>query len=181
MSLRYKFKKAGQILSALSPDERTTLEKICSDIQHAENHLLKAARVILDDCGRRCQGLCCRNIHIDDIMTLLDCVHILATAPTIETQINEALTKEGLHSADCIFLKDGIGPCIFPAPSRPEKCIVSFCHGDGIVANEIRQVRTRFNRLAWFIHSQKLRAIIRFFLGNNLADKNDRSLKRPVS
>jgi hypothetical protein len=181
MSLRYKFKKAGQVLARLRPNERVTLEHISGDIQRAESRLFEAAQVILDDCGRRCRGLCCRNIHIDDIMTLLDCVHILVTAPTIETQINEALTREGLHSADCIFLKDGIGPCIFPALSRPEKCIVSFCHGDGIVAAEIRHVRKTFNRLAWFIQSQKLRTIRRFLLGNNMAGKADKSLNRPVA
>jgi hypothetical protein len=162
MSLRYKFKTAGNIVSGLRPAERITLGNICGEIQTAENRLLKAAQKILDDCGRRCRGLCCCNIHIDDIMTLLDCVHIMATAPATAPLIDEALVKEGLYSADCIFLKKGTGPCIFPSDSRPEKCIVSFCRGDEQVAAEIRQVRRSFNRLARFIYVQRLRAAMRF-------------------
>ena len=180
MSLRYKFNKAGQILSRLSPDERAAVEHICGNIQHAENRLLEAAQVILDDCGRRCQGLCCRNIHIDDIMTLLDCVHILVTAPTIDKDVKEALTREGLHSADCIFLKNGAGPCMFPAPSRPEKCIVSFCNGDGIVASEVRSVRKGFNRLARFIHVQSMHTMVRYLFGWLPGGKTGRSPKHPV-
>jgi len=130
MSLRYKFKTAGNIVTGLNPEEQSKLGKICGDIQTAENHLLEAAQEILEDCGRKCRGLCCRNIHIDDIMTLLDCVHIMATAPAMAPLIDAALGKEDLYSADCIFLKKGTGPCIFPSDSRPEKCIVSFCRDD---------------------------------------------------
>jgi hypothetical protein len=180
MSLRYKFRKAGKIIQGLRPEERVTLGNICCDIQQAEKDLLKAAEDILNDCGKRCRGLCCRNIHIDDIMTLLDCVHILATVPRIQADVDEALTREALHSADCIFLKNGSGPCIFPAEARPEKCILSFCHGDGIVASEMRHVRKRFNRLARFIQFQKPRAVIRFLLGRVTAAKVGRSLNGPA-
>ncbi len=162
MSLRYKFKTAGRIVKGLNPEEQVKLGKICGDIQTAENHLLESAQEILEECGRKCRGLCCRNIHIDDIMTLLDCVHIMATTPAMAPLINETLVKEGLYSADCIFLERGTGPCIFPSDSRPEKCIVSFCRDDEQVATEIRQVRKSFNRLARFIHLLRLRAAIRF-------------------
>jgi len=181
MSLKYKFRKAARIIQGLRPEERITLGNICCDIQQAEKHLLKAAEDILRDCGKRCRGLCCRNIHIDDIMTLLDCVHILATVPTIQTEIDEALTREALYSADCIFLKNGTGPCIFPAEARPEKCILSFCHGDGVVASEMRQVRKRFNRLARFIQFQKPRAVIRFLFGRLTAGKARGSLGGPAT
>ena len=180
MSLKYKFKKATKIIQGLRLEERVTLGNICCDIQQAEKHLLEAAEDILNDCGKRCRGLCCRNIHIDDIMTLLDCVHILATVPTIQAEIDEALRREALYSADCIFLKNGSGPCIFPAVARPEKCILSFCHGDGIVANEMRHVRKRFNRLARFIQFQKPRAVIRFLFGRFKAGKACGSLNGPA-
>ncbi len=171
MSLRYKFKTAGNIIRGLSPGERMKLGSICGDIQTVEKQLLEAAQGILDDCGRKCRGLCCRNIHIDDIMTLLDCVHIMATAPAMAAPINEALVKEGLYSADCIFLQKGAGPCMFPPASRPEKCIVSFCRGDGQVAAEIRQVRKSFNRLARFIYLQRLRAAMRFLFSSGALEK----------
>jgi hypothetical protein len=161
----YKFKKASRMLAGLDDGERAVLDTICSDIRIAERDLLEAAQDILNDCGRKCRGLCCRNIHIDDIMTLLDCVHILATAPQMQAQVDTALKCEGLYSADCIFLNNGVGPCIFPDEVRPEKCIVSFCRGDGIVAAEIRQVRKGFNRLARFILLRKPRAVMRFLSG----------------
>lgn len=167
MSLRYKFKQADKLIAGLNPGERIRLGDLCRHIQRAETHLLKAAEDILNDCGKRCQGLCCRNIHIDDIMTLLDCIHIVATAAAVRPAIDEALIREGLYSADCIFLKGGVGPCLFPSDARPEKCILSFCRGDGIVGAEMRQVRKSFNRLARFIYFQKPRAVMRFLFASS--------------
>ena len=62
-----------------------------------------------------------------------------------------------------------------------KKCIVSFCHGDGIVAAEIRQVRKHFNRLARFIQFQKPRAALRFLFGGGLAGKVRKAIKGPVN
>jgi len=171
MSMRYKFKAAENVITGLNPGEQARLGNICSEIQTAENLLLEAAQEILDDCGRKCRGLCCRNIHIDDIITLLDCVHILATAPAIHPLINETLVKEGLYSADCIFLKGGTGPCLFPSDARPEKCIVSFCRGDERVAGEIRAVRKSFNRLSRFIYLRRLRAAMHFLFSSGALGK----------
>jgi hypothetical protein len=164
MSLRYKFKKADQIITGLNPAERMRLHNICQDIRRAENRLIEAAETILNNCAMRCQGLCCRNIQIDDIMTLLDCIHILETEPTLRRAIDQAVVQEGLYSNDCIFLKEGVGPCLFPSDARPEKCILSFCRGDEIVAAELRQVRKGFNRLAGFVYFQKPRAVMRWLL-----------------
>ena len=171
MSLRYKFRKADNLIAGLSPDERVALDDICSTIRRVEKHFLNAAQTILNDCGARCQGLCCRNIHIDDIMTLLDCVHIRVTAPGIRTAVDAALDREGPFSADCIFLTQGVGPCIFPSDARPEKCLLSFCHGDEIVAAEARQVRKSFTRLARFIFWRKPRAVKRFFVKKIFVDR----------
>jgi hypothetical protein len=58
---------------------------------------------------------------------------------------------EPLFTADCMFLKGGIGPCLFPDGVRPEKCVLSFCGDDAPIAANIRSVHRGFVRLHRFL------------------------------
>ena len=164
MGLRYKFKKAQEIIERSGNKDLIAIKRICEEIQRAQNELLEEAKDILKYCNDRCQGLCCRNIYPDDIITLADFVYILAMESSVRDEISECLKKETLFSSSCIFLQSGEGPCIFPSDLRPEMCIISFCGGDTTIKKEINMVRSKFNKLIRFILLRKPRALKDFLL-----------------
>lgn len=165
MSLAYKFRKAAQIIDALDPRERTALEAICGDIQRAQVRLLQQAQGVLRMCIEQCQGLCCRNVYPDDLITLADCVYVLVADPLRKQHLIQCLQHESMFSADCLFLENGVGPCLFPSDSRPEKCLITFCGDDRPVKPAIRVVRSHFSRLTRFIMWRKPRALKNRILG----------------
>ena len=160
MSLAYKYRKARAIIGRLNHDELEKLQTICESIQQAEKRLKDVAKDAFTYCYAQCQGLCCRNIQPDAILTLTDFVYALALNPALVDGIAQCLKNESLYTADCIFLADGEGPCLFSPSLMPETCIASFCSDHPKVNREVRNVRTRFRQLAWFI---QWRAIKRFF------------------
>jgi len=168
MGLKYKFKKAQEIIEKTGNQDLIALRRICEEIQKVQNNLLEEAKDLLKYCENRCQGLCCRNIYPDDIITLADFVYILAMESSVESsvrdEISECLKKETLFSSSCIFLKRGEGPCIFPSNLRPEKCITSFCGGDTTIKKEINMVGSKFSKLIRFILLRKPRALKDFLL-----------------
>lgn len=99
--------------------------------------------------------MCCRNIHVSSIITRLDFVFILCLNRAILPQIQSAARQEDLFSADCIFLKDQVGPCMFEHNMKPERCVLSFCMDAHPLNNEIKAVRSGFNRLYRFIVLRK--------------------------
>jgi len=157
MGLSYKFKKAREIIERSSDKDLIAVKGICDEIQSAQKKLLEEAKGLLKYCNDRCQGLCCRNICPDEIITLEDFVYILTMEESVGDEISECLKKETLFSSRCIFLKMGEGPCIFPSDLRPETCITSFCGGDEIVKKEINMVGKKFNKLIRFILLRKPR------------------------
>jgi hypothetical protein len=159
MSLRYKFKKADTVLRHLDPHEKANLQAICARIQAAEEELLVAAEAKIVTCIQGCEGLCCRNARIDDIIGLMDCVYILTVAPGLRERIDACLGNESpIYSADCIFLENGRGPCIFPFNARPEVCITTFCGRTASINAEIGRLKRKFMKLGWFVASRKPRA-----------------------
>ena len=164
MGLKYKFKKAQEIIERSGNKDLIAIKEISEEIQRAQNKLLEEAKDVLKYCNDRCRGLCCRNIYHDDIITLADFVYILAMESSLREEISECLKKETLFSSSCIFLKSGEGPCIFPSDLRPEKCITSFCGGDTTIRKEINMVGSKFSKLIRFILLRKPRAFKDFLL-----------------
>jgi hypothetical protein len=165
MGIRYKFKTAKKIICTMASQDRIALEKICREIQAAEKNLLEAAREMMTRCYTACEGICCRNIHLDEILSLWDSIYLLALAPSVHETIAKCLEADGsLFSADCIFLENGIGPCIFPSTVRPEVCITSFCTDDDPVKKEILLVKRKFLKLCLFTRLRRPRALKRAFL-----------------
>jgi hypothetical protein len=163
MSLRYKFNKARALLAALSSDERTALDRICSDIRQSQETLLEHAAPAMQQCLHHCEGLCCRNAQVDDIIDLWDLVYILALTPELENTMAARVEREKpFYSADCMFLAGRTGPCLFAASIRPEVCISTFCSGDAGIQREIRDVRRQFKRLTWFFRRRQPRVAIQF-------------------
>ncbi len=50
MNLKYKFKQATRFINDLCPEEYSTLENICKEIQGAENKLRISAEDLLQRC-----------------------------------------------------------------------------------------------------------------------------------
>ncbi len=160
MSLAYKYRKAQAIISGLNSEELKKLKGICDKIQRAEKRLKSVAKDAFTYCYTRCQGLCCRNIQPDAILTLYDFVYALALDPSLGDKIEKYLKNESLYTSNCLFLADGEGPCLFSPYLMPETCINSFCSDHPGVNQEIRHVRSRFYQLARFI---RWRAVKRLF------------------
>ena len=150
MSLSHSFKSARKRIERLDAEERAQLVEICEQIHQSQQALSAKAVPILEGCMVKCQGLCCRNIHPSDIITEWDLVYILTMAPQVEEAMDACLQRERFFSADCIFLENGVGPCLFPDNLRPERCIISFCRVEPSVEKEIAQVMGGFSRLIRF-------------------------------
>jgi hypothetical protein len=60
-------------------------------------------------------------------------------AGALDDQMAACLKKEpALYISDCIFLKNGTGPCIFPHSVMPEMCITTFCFDETPAKKEIK-------------------------------------------
>jgi hypothetical protein len=161
MGLNHSFQMARKKIDALDVDERRLLDSICRDIHQAQQALSRKAAPILKGCMASCQGLCCRNIHPCDIITEWDLVYILTMTPAIENAMADCLARESFFPSDCIFLKNGTGPCLFPDNLRPERCIISFCRVEPSVEKEIGRVMRGFSRLIRFFRLRPLRRMPR--------------------
>jgi hypothetical protein len=159
MSLNHSFKAAKKKITCLDAGERKSLLAICRDIQQAQQVLNEKSAPLMARCYTNCKGLCCRNIHPADIITEWDLIYILAMAPEAEDTMAARLTQEGFFPADCIFLKNGSGPCIFPDHLRPERCIISFCRVEPSVENEIARVMGGFSRLIRYFMFRPIRRL----------------------
>jgi len=178
MGLTYSFKKAGKIITQLSPGDLKTLEKICQEIQTAEKALIRKAEENLVRCLKKCEGLCCRNIRLDEIISLYDFIYLLTVQNSLRSIISKCLENEDpLYPADCIFLADGKGPCIFPSNARAAICITTFCNNEAPIKREIRCVKRKFMKLNWFILTRKPRALIHSWLGSKRITRVKESYK----
>jgi hypothetical protein len=156
VGIKADFEEAERIVAGLRPVDRVKLCRICDEIQAAEADLLKQAEHNMDRCIAACQGLCCRNIQLEAIIGVWDLVYILTVAPAYRDRMAACLAKEvPLFAADCIFLANGVGPCIFPDTARAEVCLTTFCSSTDAIASEIRQVKRKFYKLGWFIATRR--------------------------
>ena len=160
MSLRYKLNKARALIATLTPAELDELKHICKAIQGSQAVLLGNAGAAMRQCIHKCEGLCCRNAQVDDIIGLWDLVFILMLAPALGENMMERVAEEKpFYSADCMFLQSRIGPCIFASDIRPEVCVTTFCSGDSGIQKEIRAVKRQFYRVPWFFFKRKPRVM----------------------
>lgn len=155
MGIRYKIRKADAVLQHLSEEERNRVDLICANVRKEQLRLQHDGRSLFERCISGCEGLCCKNVIADELITLRDMIFILAASCLRPEELLPLAEKESLFTADCMFLKNGIGPCIFPDGFRPEKCILSFCGDDKIIAENIRAVHRGFVRLHRFLLVRK--------------------------
>ena len=163
MSLNYEFRKAISTINRLVPEDRNTLSLICKDIQQAEDDLNEKAETLLSRCIASCNGICCRNIRLDEIIGFYDFTYLLMIENELRDDMAACLSHESLFSSDCIFLKNGKGPCMFPSNARPRVCIITFCADDTPVKREVQRVNRQFNRLSRFIFLRRLKGLTRLF------------------
>ena len=162
MGLAHSFKAAKRKIERLDARERADLLDICQQIYRAQEALSAKATPLLAECMAKCRGLCCRNIRPADIVTEWDLIYILCMAPHVEAALADCLGNEPFFTADCIFLENGTGPCLFPDNIRPERCIISFCRVEPIVADEIKAVMIGFSRLIRYFQFRWLRRLARW-------------------
>jgi hypothetical protein len=160
MSLNYQFRQALKIIRELNSQDTKSLQKICREIQAAEIKLQEKSKDLMTRCIKRCGGICCKNVQLDLIISHWDFVFILALKPSLVNDMLTCLEKEQpFFSSDCIFLKEGVGPCLFPDNTRPEICIVTFCDDTSPIKKEIVSVKRKFFKLTWFIILRKIQKI----------------------
>ncbi len=162
MALKHAFWKARKILDGLPPDGRQRVDTICQEIRKAQTALLREGESLMEICLHQCQGLCCRNIDEESLITAWDFIYILATEQGLEDRIAARLQYEDpIFPSDCLFLQDGVGPCLFPSDVRPERCLTAFCFDTAPVKPEIRRVQMAFHKLAWAVHISLLKGVFR--------------------
>lgn len=157
MSLQYNFRQARRFIDGLSSEDLQKLKAICEEIQSAEDDLRVGAKYLLQRCAGGCEGLCCRNLDLDAVIGKTDFVYLLTLADNLQDSMANCLRKEkkalaaALFTFDCIFLKDGRGPCLFPMNVRPATCLITFCDDHTAVKKEIARVKRKFFKLSAFI------------------------------
>ncbi len=160
MSLKSDFRKAEKIVSQLGAEDLSKLRQICAEIRDSEIRLQEKSKRLMIRCVQRCGGICCRNLQIDLIIGQWDFVFIMTLNPFLIEKIKACLEKEEpFFTSDCIFLENGVGPCIFPSDARPEVCLVTFCDDVSSIRKEIVDVKMKFFKLSWFLISRKPRMI----------------------
>ena len=155
MGIQYKIRKADEILAVLSRHDRQRSNDICRQIQKEQLRLHEAGEGLFKRCISGCEGLCCRNVIADELITLRDMIFVLAASSLNAKDLLQMADEEPLFTADCMFLENGVGPCIFPHGIRPEKCVLSFCGDDKPIAENIRAVHRGFVRLHRFLAIRK--------------------------
>jgi hypothetical protein len=151
MGIGYKIRKAHETLHKLPEKERLRVKKLCAGIQSEQLRLMVDGKALFQRCISGCEGLCCRNVIADELITFRDIFFILAASSLSAADLLPLADKELLFTADCMFLKNGVGPCIFPDGIRPEKCVLSFCGDDRPIAGNIRSVHRGFVQLHRFL------------------------------
>lgn len=160
MSLNLKFQQARNIITRLPSEFRPKLADKCADIKAAEKSLVEKSKPYMAHCFQVCHGLCCRNVDLDGVITVWDFVFMLMENAAPEKTIKAHLALEKpFFAADCVFLQNRTGPCLFPDHIRPSVCLTTFCGRETHIKKEIRQVESAFMKLAWFVHLSRFKAI----------------------
>ena len=147
MQLAKKIDRAHDMLLGLGSADRNTVQCLCEDIKAAQTVLVRNALPMFAYCKDRCKGLCCRNISMETIITLVDMIFILAVDAFDRCRLRELAVHESFFPSNCLFLRDGQGPCLFPENTKPERCILTFCVDVEPVSREIKAVKSSFSKL----------------------------------
>ena len=178
MSLGYYFRKAYKTIGGLSFSDLADLNRRCLEIQAAEDQLLEAGRNAFGRCENGCEGLWCKNVAIDEIIGFADFIYVLTLAEHLRESITLCLERENrLFAADCIFLLNGKGPCIFPPAVRPEVCITTFCANVVSVKREVRHVKAllmKLNLFLFFLRAKLRRSSLveSFIMPSSISEKS---------
>ena len=148
MELERNIEKARKLIDSMTGAQGSRLRDICRGIRTAQDRLNHKAAPFFENCMRRCKGMCCKNIHINEIINMLDLIYILSLMPQLYGSLIPIARKEQIFSADCLFLQNASGPCIFPHNVKPERCIITFCEDAAPIRNEIQSVRAKFSQLS---------------------------------
>ena len=160
MSTLYLFKQAVKISQKFSQDNKVTVGNACRNIQNAQKELLLAAEKSMSRCRGICKGMCCKNLYIDSIFSLWDFIFILNILPHMQDEIRKRLESHlFLYSADCPFLKNKHGPCLFPASVKGQVCIVTFCGNDEHLKRPIKKVNHLFFKLSFLVWSLRIKKL----------------------
>ncbi len=155
MHTRQNIEKANRLIKSFPAKDLIVLKGICNRIQLAQENFLQYAAEYFDYCHTTCKGLCCRNIHVSHIVTLLDFIYILVLDRGLLPPMRKAADRERLFPANCLFLRNRAGPCMFGPTSKPERCILTFCQDLHPLRPEIKAIRRGFNHLSRFIIFRK--------------------------
>jgi len=148
MELENKIDKAHRFIDSLNAAQLKDLQRICRDIMVSQDDLNVQAAEYFKRCMRACEGICCKNINVNDVVTQLDLIYVLAMGNHSATRVQACAALESLYTADCPFLANRVGPCIFPPNIKPERCIITFCGETRPIRKAIKVVRSGFSKLS---------------------------------
>jgi hypothetical protein len=162
MGTRYLFKKALKISQNFTPREKSLVLNLCHTIQDSQKDLLSVATTAMENCLTKCQGMCCRSLDIDSVFSLWDFIFILTLAPELSAEMQQRLDAyTSLYLSPCPFLKDKIGPCLFPRGIKAQICVITFCTNDEKIKAPIKVVNFNFYKLCWLIQYLRIKRIAR--------------------
>lgn len=158
MELPHALIDAERWIASCPPQDVHRIRSLCLSIRKAELELMRQAHFYLQTCMHHCEGLCCKNVFLDEVMGFEDFCYILLLHPELSETLHAHLNGlKGLFTSDCPFLLNGKGPCILPEAVRPEICITSFCMQTPKADTAIANVKSRFRKLAWTIRGIRIR------------------------
>ncbi|NOX33941.1 MAG: hypothetical protein GXP56_09425 [Deltaproteobacteria bacterium] len=161
MTTRYIFKKAKKISHQFSRDDRAVVKALCCKIKTAQGELLQAAEKNMLKCIQICKGMCCKNLDIDSIFSQWDFIFILSLLPHLQDDMEKRLESHlFLFYADCPFLKDKDGPCMFPSGVKAQICIITFCGDDKFLKKSIKKVNYLFFKLSLLVFFLRMKSIL---------------------
>ncbi len=162
MELAHALIDAHRWLASCPSADIDRLRSVCLDIHEAEKRLMRASEPYLQRCIHHCEGLCCRNVFLGEVMGFEDFCFIFVIHPEyFEILLPLVSRLNTMYTANCPFLQNGVGPCLLPEAVRPEVCITSFCMQTPDADAAIRGVQTRFRRLSRILRWLQLKALFR--------------------
>ena len=160
MGTRYLFNKAVKISRNLSPHDKTLVQNLCNAIRESQETLIAAADAAMFNCLKKCKGICCKSLDIDSVFSLWDFIFILTLAPQLKDEMQQRLDAyTSLYLSPCPFLKENIGPCIFPSGIKAQLCVITFCSNDEKIKKHIKVVNLNFYKLCWLIQYLRIKRI----------------------
>ena len=161
MGTRYLFQKAIKISQNLSPHDKIRVQNLCNTIRESQEELIRTADLAMLNCITKCKGICCKSLDIDSVFSLWDFIFILMLTPKFKDEMQERLDSyNSLYLSPCPFLKNNIGPCIFPNGIKAQLCVITFCSNTEKIKKYIKVVNLNFYKLCWLIQYLRIKRIL---------------------